>query len=185
MLPPPASVDGCWPSQSGVADQGRGAVADRFDGFHELRVRQRGRVHLKRDPRYAAQRLTVSDNLLRHFVRAANQQRALWTSLSVEARTCHGRPAALPSNVGYRAGIARKKVVGSLLPGVCDVARRMDADLQSIGCVPLSPARFSIEIDERPKSPWLAADNGDHQRKSQRAGASKRLRGPPDTQPDR
>jgi hypothetical protein len=37
--------------------------------------------------------------------------------------------AALLSNISYRTGIARKKVVGSFLRGLCDIARGMDADL--------------------------------------------------------
>jgi hypothetical protein len=31
-------------------------------------------------------------------------------------------------------------------------------------------AGLSIEIDQGPKSPWLAADDGHHQRKSERSG---------------
>src|SRR5258708_2925687 len=140
---------------SGVADQGRDARADHFDGLHERRVRQRGRVHLKGDPGDAAQRLAVSENLLGHFVRAANQQRAVWTSLGIEGRTRQRRPAALLANISDRLGEAREKDVGSFLRGLCDIARCMDADRQSVGRVPVLPAGFSIEIDERSESPWL------------------------------
>jgi hypothetical protein len=70
----------------------------------------------------------MSKDFVDHFARAANQQRALRTSLSVEGRTRHRGPSALLSNIGYRTGVAGEKVVGSFLRGLCDIAWRMDAD---------------------------------------------------------
>jgi hypothetical protein len=61
----------------------------------------------------------------------------------------------------------------------------MDADRESVRCEPLPRPRFSIQVDERPESPWLAADDGYHQWQSERARANERLRCPADTQPDR
>jgi hypothetical protein len=58
-------------------------------------MRQRGRVHLKTDPRDAAERLAESENLLDGFVRAANQQRALRTSSwGLAARLLSSKAAA-------------------------------------------------------------------------------------------
>jgi hypothetical protein len=59
-----------------VAQEGRDAGADRFDGSHELRMRQRRRVHLKTDAGDAAQRFTVSNDLLDHLFDAVGLSRS-------------------------------------------------------------------------------------------------------------
>src|SRR5258707_6820841 len=44
---------------------------------------------------------------------------------------------------------------------------------------------LAIEIDERPERAWFAADDGYHQRKSERSGAGERLRRAANAKPDR
>ena len=67
-----------------------------------------------------------------HFARAANQQRAVRTPLRVEARTRHGRPSALLSDIRHRFRVTGEERVSRLLRGVADIAKHMDADLELI-----------------------------------------------------
>src|SRR5205085_12284616 len=57
--------------------------------------------------------------------------------------------------------------------------------LQTIGSESGQPPGFAIEVDERPETPGLAADDRDHQRQAERAGAGERAGGPTDPEPDR
>src|SRR5713226_2921864 len=114
----------------------------------------------------------MSKNLLYHFVRAANKKRSMWASLSVETRAGDCRPSALLPDVCDGTGVAGKEVISRLLGRRRDVAQGVYADLQSIGRVPRTIARLPIEIDERTEAARFPADDGDHQRKPQRAGTS-------------
>ena len=120
-----------------------------------------------------------------HFARAANQQRAVRTSLRVEARTRHGRPPALLADIRHRLRVTGEEGVGRLLRGVADIAEHVEADSELIRGMPVLPAGFSVEIDQRPKSARLAANDRHHQRESERAGARERLRRAADAEPDR
>jgi hypothetical protein len=126
-------------------------------------VRQRRRIHLKREPGDPAQRFTVSKDLLGDFLRITNQQRAVRPSLGIEPRAGHGRPATLLADVGDSTGLAREELVGGFLRGLCDVPERMDAHLQAIGRMSVSLTGFSIQIDQRAEAPRFAADDRDHQ----------------------
>src|SRR5205814_10551025 len=77
-----------------LAQRRRDLAAEQLDRRHELRVRQRRRVHLEREARDASQRFAVSLDLLRDFVWATNEQRAIGASLCVERGTGCWRPAA-------------------------------------------------------------------------------------------
>ena len=94
---------------------------------------------------------------------------------SKPARVTGGQPRSLPTSV-EGARVAGKEVVGRLLRRGRDVAERVHADLQLVRRMPGSPAGLAIEIDERTEAAGLAADDRDHQRKPERAGASERLR---------
>ena len=61
----------------------------------------------------------------------------------------------------------------------------MNADFEFVGRMSRTAAILSIDVNERAESPRLAADDGDHQRQSQRPGAGERFRCPAHTQPDR
>src|SRR5882672_2111516 len=74
--------------------------AEHFDRLHELLVRQGGRVHLKSETRDAAQRFTVSNDLLGNLLRIPDQQRSLRTSLSIEISASDRTPSAFLPNVG-------------------------------------------------------------------------------------
>jgi hypothetical protein len=49
-----------------------------------------------------------------HFVRVADQQRAVGTALCVNTRAGHGRPAAFLADIGHRLSVAGEKRIGSL-----------------------------------------------------------------------
>ena len=70
----------------------------------------------------------MTKDLLGHFVRATDQQGAVWPSLSIEGRTRHRGPSAFLANVGDGTSEARKKVVSGFLRCPRDVAGHMDAD---------------------------------------------------------
>ena len=61
-----------------------------------------------------------------HFARAANQQRAVRTSLRVEARTGHWRPPALLADIRHRLRVTGEEGIGSLLRGVADIAEHVE-----------------------------------------------------------
>src|SRR6267143_4905581 len=61
----------------------------------------------------------------------------------------------------------------------------MQAHLQSLAREAGLPAGLPIEIDQWSEAPRLAADDRDHQRKTERAGADERLGRAADAQPDR
>jgi MarR family 2-MHQ and catechol resistance regulon transcriptional repressor len=77
-------------------------------------------------------------DLVDHFVQAANEQRAMRTSLRVEVRTRHRRPPALLADIGDGTGLARIKVVSGFLRRLGDIARRVDANLESVRRMPVS-----------------------------------------------
>ena len=60
----------------------------------------------------------------------------------------------------------------------------MKADLELLRRVASATAGFAVEVDERAEAVGFAADDGDHQGKSQRAGADKGCGRSADAQPD-
>src|SRR6185503_164623 len=93
--------------------------------------------------------------------------------------------ATLLADVRDSTRVAREELVGGFLRGLCDVPERMDADLQPIGRMSVSLTGFSIQIDQGPEAPRFAADDRDHQRQAEGAGAGEGLRGSAYSQPDR
>src|SRR5258706_11115510 len=118
-----------------LAQRRRDARTEQLDRAHELGVREGRGVHLKCDTRDTAQCLTVSNDLLDHFVRLADNQGAERPTLCVEAGAGHGRPAALSSDRVHRAGVAGKEVIRGFLVRGCDVAEGVDADLEPVARV--------------------------------------------------
>src|SRR5207302_1454210 len=100
-----------------------------------------------------AQRFTMSNDLLDHFVGVANQQRALGTPLGVETRAADRGPSALPRDTAHRTSVAGEEVIGGFFRGGGDIAERVHAHLQLIRRVPRLLARLPVEIDERTEAP--------------------------------
>src|SRR2546423_2793429 len=61
----------------------------------------------------------------------------------------------------------------------------MTPDLQSLRRMSETLPGFAIKLDERPEPVRMSADDRDHQRQSERAGASERVGSATDTKPDR
>ena len=89
----------------------------------------------------------------------------------IEMRACNRRPAAFPADFGESFGITRKEIVNCLLCCFGDVTQGMDADLEFFGRMACAPAIFAIHIHEWTEPPRLPADDRDHQRQSEHAGA--------------
>src|SRR6267154_1694259 len=165
FAPPSSSPSwGCPFVGAGLAGQslaqgGRDVGADRFDGLHQLRMGQRGRVHLKADALDTAQRFTVTKDLLDHRFGVADQQGAVRAQLIVEISAGDPPPSPLLRDRVDGAGKSGEKLVGGLLGRGCNIARGVDADSQSIGTEPGSLAGFAVEIHEGPEPPRLACDD--------------------------
>src|SRR2546423_11857091 len=61
----------------------------------------------------------------------------------------------------------------------------MTPDLQSLRRMSETLPGFAIKLDERPEPVRMSADDRDHQRQSERAGASERVGSATDAKPDR
>lgn len=61
----------------------------------------------------------------------------------------------------------------------------MDANRELISRVPRLQPALAVKINERAKTLETTADDCDHQRKAERAGAGERLRCTPDSNPKR
>jgi hypothetical protein len=80
---------------------------------------------------------------------------------------------------------ARVDGVGGGLGALGDEAEHVQPHLQGLRRVPGLGAGPAVEVDERRELPRLAADDRDHQRQPEKAGADERLRRPADAHPDR
>src|SRR6266567_1853506 len=158
--------------------------AEEFDGAEEIGLRRFGHIHLERDSRDAAQGFTVAQNFFRNFFGVAHQQRAVLAPPGVELSTGDGRPAAFLADASNGLGVTAEKIIDRLLRGFGDVTQGMNADSKLVGRMSRTPATFAIDVNERAKSPRLAANDRDHQRQSERPGAGERFRRSADAEPD-
>ena len=93
---------------------------DGVDGAHHLYLRQRGRVHLERDPRETSQRLAVSHDLVDNLVRAADQQRhwpMRWSQSFLRKRGCFGMLCRRPRRSWLETFNANCGLHGSIVRG--------------------------------------------------------------------
>ncbi len=65
-----------------------------------------------------------------------------------------------------------------------DVTKGVNADFELVGRMACAPAIFPIDFHERAESPRLAANDGDHQRQSQRPRAGEGFRRAAHAKPD-
>ena len=164
---------------------GRDLVAEYLGGPHEFRVGQRRHAHLEAQARDAAERFAVCAGSFPPTASAlTDHQRPGWAAQGVEVGAGGWRPAALFADLGEGVGVAGKEFVRCLFGGVGNVADGVDADLQLFAGMAGALASFVVEIDERAKAVRLAADDRNHERKSERAGAGKRLGRSADAEPD-
>lgn len=100
------------------------------------------------------------------LLRDCRPQRAVLTKHSIEMCTRDRRPAAFFANLSERFGVAREKIINRLLSRINDVAQRMNADFELVGCMSRAPSIFPIDVNERTEPPRLATNDSDHQRKA-------------------
>jgi hypothetical protein len=102
----------------------------------------------------------------------ADQECASGAAEGFELGAGDGRPAALFADLGEGFGVAGEEIVGGLLVGVGYIAEGVDSYFEFLGSVPGAFAGFAVEVDERAEAVGFAADDGDHERKSEDAGAN-------------
>ena len=118
----------------------------------------------------------ASKHLGRDRRRVADQECALRARHGVELRARRRRPAAFAADLRRQMRPARKEGVLRLRVGLADEAHRVNADLELLGQCPARWPALAVEIDERAEALETAADDRDHQRKAERAGAGEGLR---------
>ena len=158
--------------------------AEKFDGVHEFVVAEGGDAHLEADARDAAEGFIHLDDFGGHGLGVADHERAGWSAEGFELAPSDWRPAAFAADLGEGFGVAREEVVGGLLVGVGDVAEGVDADLEGLGSMACTLACFAVDVDEGAEAMRLAADDGDHERKAEHAGAGEGLRRAAHAEPD-
>src|SRR6266404_4989216 len=95
------------------------------------------------------------------------------------------RPAAFLPDLRKTSRITGKEFVCRLCRTVGDIAQRMNADLELIWRVSRPQPRFTVAVDQWPETVRFPADDRNHQRQPERAGANKGARGAADTEPNR
>src|SRR5438270_9884346 len=171
-------------SGEGLADDGGYASAEEFDGMHESVVAEGGYAHLGADAGDAAEGFVHLEELGGYGFGVADHERAGGAAERFDLAAGDGRPAALFADLGEGVGVAWEEVVCGLLVGVGDVAEGVNADFESLGGVAGAFAGFSVEVDEGSEAVGLAADDGDHERQAEDAGAYEGLRRAAYSQPD-
>lgn len=147
-------------------------------------MRERGDIHLETEPRDAAESGTVLEDFLSDFIGTADEERAMAADERVKMSARDGRPAALFADLGESVGVTGKKLFGGLLVGGGDVTESVYAHFELLRRMPGGGSGFPIEIDERAEASGLTADDGDHQRQAECAGADERLGGAADADPN-
>ena len=168
----------------GFADDGGYSGAEEFDGVHEFVVGEGGDAHLEADAGDAAEGFVHLEELGGYGFGVTDHESAAGAAECFELAAGDGRPAALLADPGEGFGVAGEEVVCGLLVGVGDVAEGVDADFELFGGVAGALAGFAVEVNERAEAMGLAADDGDHERKAEDAGADEGFGRATDSQPD-
>src|SRR6266699_969453 len=124
-------------------------------------------------------------DLFRNRFRIADEERTGRSELGVEVRASHRWPSALPANLSEASRIAGKELVFGRRRSIGDIASRMNADLELLWRMAGAQTSPVVAIDQRPETVRLAADNRDHQRQPEGAGANERAGRAADTKPNR
>ena len=140
-----------------------------------LVVGEGGDAHLEADAGYAAESFIHLEELGGYGFGVADHEGASGAAKGFELVAGDRGPAAFFADFGEGFGVAGKEVVGGLLVGVGYVAEGVDADFEFVGGVAGASAGFAIEVDEGAEAVGFAADDGDHERKAEHAGADEGL----------
>src|ERR1700730_11094532 len=114
----------------------------------------------------------------------ADEQRAFRSAQRVKLRPCSWRPSPFLANFGEGVGVAGEKSVRGFLGGIAEKSNHVQTDFQLFGFVSAANACFTVKIDERPEAVRFAADDGNHERQPEDAGARERSWRAAHTDPD-
>jgi hypothetical protein len=145
--------------------------SEQLDCPHSVAMRQRRNAHLKCQPRYASESLVKRKDLVSNSVRFTHQHGSRGAAESLVVGASHRTPASLLANLRKRPGVAREKLIGRLLVAVCNIAKSVNTHAKSFRGVTGLLSRLAIEINQRPESMRLSADDGYHQGQPQFPGS--------------
>src|SRR6267143_4056688 len=144
--------------------------SQKFDRPQHLLLRESRDTHLESNSRKASQNFVHVQYLLRDRFSIADQQGAGGSAQSVKLCPSRRWPAAFFADLRERVRISWIEVVCSLLCGVPKKADCVKSDNEFLGRMAGAAPSFAVKVDQGTKSLGFSADNGDHQRKSERAG---------------
>src|SRR5947207_5597107 len=101
-------------------------------------------------------------NVFRHGLRISANERSGRSEQGVEMCASDWRPAAFLPDLRKTSRITGKKFVCRFRCTVGDIAQRMNADLELIWRVSRAQPRFTVAVDQWPKTVRLPADDGNH-----------------------
>src|SRR5215471_6988415 len=140
--------------------------------MQHLVMRERRNAHLESNARKTAENFVHVQYLLPDGFGVTDQEGASGSAESIKLCTrCRG-PSAFFTDLSECVGISWIEIVCGLLCRISEKADRVKADDEFVGGVPGSSPSFTVQIDQRAKPLWFAANDGNHQRKPERAGAN-------------
>src|SRR5436309_15932995 len=101
-------------------------------------------------------------DLFRHSLRISDNERSGRSELGVEMCASDWRPAAFLPDLRKTSRITGKEFVCRFRCAVGDIAQRMNADLELIWRVSRAQTRFTVAVDQWPKTVRLSADDRNH-----------------------
>src|SRR5215471_21446792 len=139
--------------------------------MQHLVMRERRNAHLESNARKTAENFVHVQNLLRDGFGVTDQESASGSAESIKLCTRSRGPSAFFTDLSEGVGVSWIEIVRGLLCRISDKADRVKADDEFLGGVASSSASFTVQIDQRPKPLWFAANDGNHQWKPEHAGA--------------
>src|SRR5580698_10485356 len=109
------------------------------------------------------------ENFLSYFLRGADQQRALSADQSIEVCARDGWPAAFPAYICKGTGVSRKEIIHRGPARCGHIAEGVNPNAQLFRSKTSPAARLPVQIHQGTKTARFPADDGDHQRQTQRA----------------
>src|SRR6267154_3212969 len=149
--------------------------AEDLNGVQHFLVRKGRDTHLECDARDAAENFIHIEDLFRDRLGVADQQRASRSAQGVELSTCGRGPAAFLADFRKGVCIAWKEYFRGFVRGVREKANGVKTYSKPLGGMSGAAPSLAVEVYERAEASRLTADNGNHERKSQHAGANERF----------
>src|SRR5437773_10239273 len=101
-------------------------------------------------------------DLFRDGLRVSDNERSSRPKQGIVMCTSDWRPAAFLPDLRKTSRITGKEFVCRFRCPVGDIAQRMDANLELIWRVSRAQPRFTVAVDQWPKTVRFPADDGDH-----------------------